>query len=124
MIRLDVAFTPGARSDDVAIVVDVLRMTTTAASLFARGLAELTVIADESGARARAEATGALLRGERGGKALPGFDGGNSPLEHGDVDLTRLPIIKCWPLDGDPQAVGCDISPEQAGADFDDVALG
>ncbi|MEM8884812.1 MAG: menaquinone biosynthesis decarboxylase [Planctomycetota bacterium] len=23
-----------------------------------------------------------------------------------DFDLTRLPILKCWPLDGDPEAVG------------------
>jgi 4-hydroxy-3-polyprenylbenzoate decarboxylase len=33
----------------------------------------------------------------------------------GEVDLTRLPLIKCWPLDGDPRAVGIDVSPEQAG---------
>jgi 4-hydroxy-3-polyprenylbenzoate decarboxylase len=33
----------------------------------------------------------------------------------GEVDLTRLPLIKCWPLDGDPRAVGYDMSPEQAG---------
>lgn len=33
----------------------------------------------------------------------------------GEVDLTRLPLIKCWPLDGDPRKVGYDISPEQAG---------
>jgi 4-hydroxy-3-polyprenylbenzoate decarboxylase len=33
----------------------------------------------------------------------------------GEVDLTRLPIIKCWPLDGDPSAVGYPITPEQAG---------
>ena len=32
-----------------------------------------------------------------------------------DVDLTRLPIIKCWPLDGDPTAVGYDTTPQQAG---------
>lgn len=33
----------------------------------------------------------------------------------GDVDLTRLPLIKCWPLDGDPRAVGYGVSPQQAG---------
>lgn len=33
----------------------------------------------------------------------------------GEVDLTRLPIIKCWPLDGDPSAVGYPMSAEQAG---------
>ena len=35
--------------------------------------------------------------------------------ERGEVDLTRLPIIKCWPLDGDPSAVGWNCSPEEAG---------
>jgi 4-hydroxy-3-polyprenylbenzoate decarboxylase len=35
----------------------------------------------------------------------------------GEVDLTRLPLIKCWPLDGDPRAVGHDLSPEQAGTE-------
>ncbi|MFK7960296.1 MAG: UbiD family decarboxylase [Phycisphaerales bacterium] len=35
--------------------------------------------------------------------------------DRGEVDLTRLPIIKCWPHDGDPAAVDCQLSPEQAG---------
>ncbi len=35
--------------------------------------------------------------------------------DRGEVDLTRLPIPKCWPLDGDPVAVGCPMTPEQAG---------
>ncbi len=33
----------------------------------------------------------------------------------GEVDLTRLPLIKCWPLDGDPQAVGYPMSADEAG---------
>ncbi|HIN09118.1 MAG TPA: hypothetical protein EYM64_00920, partial [Phycisphaerales bacterium] len=33
----------------------------------------------------------------------------------GGVDLKRLPLIKCWPLDGDPRKVGYDFSPEQSG---------
>jgi len=32
-----------------------------------------------------------------------------------EVNLMRLPLIKCWPLDGDPQKVGYDISMEDAG---------
>jgi 4-hydroxy-3-polyprenylbenzoate decarboxylase len=36
-------------------------------------------------------------------------------VERGEVNLLRLPIIKCWPHDGDPPACGYDISPEQAG---------
>jgi 4-hydroxy-3-polyprenylbenzoate decarboxylase len=35
--------------------------------------------------------------------------------ERGEVDLLRLPILKCWPKDGDPTAVGYPLSPEQAG---------
>ncbi len=31
------------------------------------------------------------------------------------VDLRRLPLIKCWPLDGDPAAVGWPMDAEQAG---------
>jgi 4-hydroxy-3-polyprenylbenzoate decarboxylase len=33
----------------------------------------------------------------------------------GAVDVTRLPLIKCWPFDGDPRKVGYDFSPEDAG---------
>lgn len=33
----------------------------------------------------------------------------------GEVDLFRLPILKCWPLDGDPAAVGYGLTPQQAG---------
>jgi 4-hydroxy-3-polyprenylbenzoate decarboxylase len=35
--------------------------------------------------------------------------------ERGEVDLRRLPLIKSWPLDGDPAAVDCVLTPEQAG---------
>ena len=35
--------------------------------------------------------------------------------EQGEVDCTRLPILKCWPHDGDPQAVGIEVTPEAAG---------
>ncbi|MCP3902162.1 MAG: UbiD family decarboxylase [Planctomycetes bacterium] len=35
--------------------------------------------------------------------------------DRGEVDLTRLPLIKCWPLDGDPAAVGCALTPAEAG---------
>lgn len=87
---IDVAFTPAGVptdvADSVAVVIDVLRMTTNAATLFSLGLSELFVVAEIDEARAVAGASGALLFGERGGVALPGFNGGNSPLEHtGDM---------------------------------------
>lgn len=31
------------------------------------------------------------------------------------IDLRRLPILKCWPDDGDPRTCGYPLSPEQAG---------
>ncbi len=37
-----------------------------------------------------------------------------------EIDLRRLPIIKCWPLDGDPRKVNYPMSPEQAGTDGGD----
>ncbi len=33
----------------------------------------------------------------------------------GEVDLRRLPLIKCWPLDGDPAAVDFGISAQDSG---------
>ena len=35
--------------------------------------------------------------------------------ERGEVDLRRIPMLKCWPLDGDPSTVGFGLSPEEAG---------
>jgi 4-hydroxy-3-polyprenylbenzoate decarboxylase len=35
--------------------------------------------------------------------------------DSGDVDISRLPLIKCWPLDGDPAAVGWPITADEAG---------
>ena len=32
-----------------------------------------------------------------------------------DIDLLSLPVIKCWPDDGDPTACGFHLTPEQAG---------
>ena len=83
-MELDVQFTPTkpARPSDTVVVVDVLRMTTTASVLFSKGLDELFVVAEVAEARKLALETGALLLGERGGERVAGFDGGNSPLEY------------------------------------------
>jgi 4-hydroxy-3-polyprenylbenzoate decarboxylase len=35
--------------------------------------------------------------------------------DRGEVDLRRLPLLKCWPLDGNPRAVGYPLSAEDAG---------
>jgi 2-phosphosulfolactate phosphatase len=95
MINVDLAFVPPASAPDVAIVIDVLRMTTTATTLFSRNLAELAVVADSAAALALEQESGALLLGERHGLPLPGFDGGNSPLDHLESDLSGRHAILC-----------------------------
>lgn len=80
-MRLDVHLLPSPTPTDTAVVIDVLRMTTTATALFAAGLSRLFVVADIPQALALAERERALRFGERGGERLPEFDAGNSPLE-------------------------------------------
>ena len=94
MIRFELDLLPTPRETDVAIVIDVLRMTTTAAAMLAHGYRDLSVVAGVAEAHELAARTGALLFGERHGVALPGFDGGNSPLEH-DGRETGLRAVLC-----------------------------
>lgn len=86
---------PQPVDSDVAVVIDVLRMTTTAAVLFDRGLRELLVVAEVDHARRLAVEHDALLLGERGGVPLEGFSGGNSPREYLDHDLREASAILC-----------------------------
>ena len=66
----------------VAIVVDALRASATAAMLLHAGARELIVVREVEEARAaKAAFPDALLFGERGGLPPEGFDGGNSPRD-------------------------------------------
>lgn len=66
----------------VAVVVDALRASATAAMLLDAGAVELLVVRTVAEALAAQEGMpGALLYGERGGLPPAGFDHGNSPLE-------------------------------------------
>jgi 2-phosphosulfolactate phosphatase len=86
-VRVDVAFTPAALAPGVlrgatALVVDVLRASTSIVTALASGCPGVVPVADPQDAQRRAAATpGALLAGERRGEPLAGFDLGNSPLE-------------------------------------------
>ncbi len=94
-VSVDASFVPEpGRGSDVVVVIDVLRMTTTAATLLSRGLAELIVVADSGAALELGARTGAAVLGERHGVALPGFHGGNSPVEH-DVARAGGAAILC-----------------------------
>jgi 2-phosphosulfolactate phosphatase len=80
----------------VAIVVDVIRATTTLAVMCDRGCAQVLVAGDISAARACAAqhaAEGYLLAGEVGGVRPPGFDFGNSPLELRAAELAGRTLV-------------------------------
>ena len=83
-MRVHVAFTPGeAARVPIAIVVDVLRATSTIVQALDGGYRTVYCCAEVEEARALKEELGdAVLGGERGGNPLPGFDLGNSPLEY------------------------------------------
>ena len=68
-----------------ALVVDVLRATTSVVAACAAGCRSIIPVPDEAAARrvaARFPSGECLLAGERGGDPIPGFDLGNSPLEY------------------------------------------
>jgi 2-phosphosulfolactate phosphatase len=87
-VRLDVALTPAAVTSagvagTTALVVDVLRASTSVITALANGCQAVVPVAEVDEARRRAAALpGALLAGERGGDPPAGFDLGNSPLEY------------------------------------------
>jgi 2-phosphosulfolactate phosphatase len=91
-MHLEVAFTLALLSDaerKLCIVVDVLRATSSAVTMFGRGLAELLVAETIGEARRLAEGhPGHLLCGEEGSLPPPGFDFGNSPSEFAGIELT------------------------------------
>ena len=74
---------PSTAQPDAAVVIDVLRATTTIAWALHNGAEAVQAFADLDDLKAAAEAWPAeqrLLLGERGGQKLAGFDLGNSPV--------------------------------------------
>ncbi|KIX84667.1 2-phosphosulfolactate phosphatase [Thermus filiformis] len=68
--------------EGVAVVIDVIRATTTAAAFLEAGVPALVLAADLGQAQALRR-PGEVLAGERGGLRPEGFDLGNSPREAG-----------------------------------------
>lgn len=76
------ALAPAALPGATALVIDVLRASTSIITALANGCAAIVPVADPGEALRRAAATpGALAAGERRGEPPEGFDLGNSPLE-------------------------------------------
>ena len=90
---IDVAFTPrDLGSTDVAVVIDVLRATTTIAAALSAGHRRV-LCCEEVEAAERLRGPNRLLAGERDNVEIPGFDRGNSPIGFdgeggGDIVLT------------------------------------
>ena len=88
-MRIDVAPTadavvPAELAGVTALVIDVLRASTTIITALANGCDAIVPVAEPLDARRRALATqngGALVAGERQGEPIPGFDLSNSPVE-------------------------------------------
>jgi len=99
-LYLNVFFTPSAivapetSTNDVYIVIDVIRSTTTLAVMFDQGAARVLVAGTVEQAREAAQKIpGSLLCGERNVQPLPGFDYGNSPVQFSHVDLSGRELI-------------------------------
>ncbi len=102
-MQLNVFFTPSeivaskvsqAQQDDIYIVIDVIRATTTLAVMFDQGAARVLVAGTVAEAREAAhKVPGRLLCGERNVKPLPGFDYGNSPVQFSELDLSGCELI-------------------------------
>jgi 2-phosphosulfolactate phosphatase len=72
---------------DCYVAVDMLRATTTIATMFARGLRDLVAVNSLDYAYALAKAEGRLLAGEVKGLPPAGFDLGNSPVDASEAEL-------------------------------------
>lgn len=84
MQSLEIALSPAealAIEADCYVVIDALRATTTAATLFGRGLRDLVAVDNLQLAHELADRDDRLLFGEIDGLPPEGFDYGNSPLE-------------------------------------------
>jgi 2-phosphosulfolactate phosphatase len=100
-VRIDVAPTAGAvvpheLGGVTALVIDVLRASTTIITALANGCHAIVPVADPLDARRRADerwSEGVLVAGERRGESIPGFDLGNSPVEFGTVPLRGKTIF-------------------------------
>ena len=99
-MHLTVFFTPAeiipdaAQTDDIYIVIDVIRATTTMAVMLEQGATRIFVAGDIAQARAAHEKfPNRLLCGERNVKPIPGFDYGNSPSQFSKIDLSGRDMI-------------------------------
>ncbi len=99
-LYLNVFFTPSAivtheaSTDDIYIVIDVIRATTSMAVIFDQGAARVFVASTvEQAWEAARKFPERLLCGERDVQPVPGFDYGNSPVQFSQLDLAGRELV-------------------------------
>ena len=97
-LALDVAFLPGEAASlegRVAVVLDVLRASSTIVTLFDRGAESIGLAASVEAARSEARQVlgPRVLCGEVGGLPPYGFDYGNSPSEFAALDFSGKHVV-------------------------------
>jgi 2-phosphosulfolactate phosphatase len=99
-LQLHIYFTPAdlravkASPDDIYIVIDLIRATTSITAILERGTTAVFVADTLEQAQSAAEKyPDRLLCGERQGLPLPGFAYGNSPAQFSQLDLTGRELI-------------------------------
>ena len=79
---------------DIYIVLDVMRATTTMAVMFEQGAKQvLAALSLEQARESALKVPGRLLCGERHTQTPPGFDYGNSPATFSQLDLTGRELV-------------------------------
>ncbi len=99
-MHVNAYFTPSSivinetSANDIYIIVDVIRATTSMAVMFDQGawrvLAATSIEQAQEGARL---VPGRLLCGERNVQRIPGFDYGNSPVQFSQLDLSGRELV-------------------------------
>jgi len=105
---------PGETAGGIAVVIDVLRASTTMITALASGARAVISEADVAAARRRAAAAGAaaVLGGERGGVRIDGFDLGNSPAEY-TAERVAGRIVVITTTNGTAALAACDAALER-----------
>lgn len=92
-------FLPAALAGRTAVVVDVLRASTTIVEALAAGAREVVPVVEVGEARALRGAPGgagrSVVGGERGGLRCEGFDLGNSPAEYTPAAVEGRRVVLC-----------------------------
>lgn len=100
-MKIKLHFTPAGLNEDqitgrTAVIIDILRATTTAAVALFNGAREIiptATLGDATSLKQKLDHSSVLLGGEREGQKVEGFDLGNSPFEYSSKVVENKSII-------------------------------